>query len=179
LPSPSPSRNKSYELEVRDLSYKIVKLEGTPKGMLESVKAEIAQYRSKATHYVLKNVTCTARPGEILAVAGPSGAGKSTLLEVLAGRIQPSSPSSSILVNGLPMDMQRFRRISGYVMQDDALFPMLTVRETLLYSARLRLPSSVPTKEKILRVEALMTELGLSHVANTRIGNESVRGVSG
>ncbi len=178
-PSPSPSRNKSYELEVRDLSYKIVKLEGTPKGMLESVKAEIAQYRSKPTHYVLKHVTCTARPGEILAIAGPSGAGKSTLLEVLAGRIQPSSPSSSILVNGLPMDMQRFRRISGYVMQDDALFPMLTVRETLLYSARLRLPSSVPTKEKILRVEALMTELGLSHVANTRIGNESVRGVSG
>ncbi len=180
LASPLPSRNKSYEIEVRDLSYKIVKLEGTPKGMLESWKAEIAQYRSKATHlYVLKHVTCTARAGEILAVAGPSGAGKSTLLEVLAGRIQPSSPSSSILVNGLPMDMQRFRRISGYVMQDDALFPMLTVRETLLYSARLRLPSSVPTKEKIFRVEALMSELGLSHVANTRIGNESVRGVSG
>ncbi len=180
LASPLPSRNKSYEIEVRDLSYKIVKLEGTPKGMLESWKAEIPQDRSKATHlYVLKHVTCTARAGEILAIAGPSGAGKSTLLEVLAGRIQPSSPSSSILVNGLPMDMQRFRRISGYVMQDDALFPMLTVRETLLYSARLRLPSSVPTKEKKIRVEALMSELGLSHVADTRIGNESVRGVSG
>ncbi|CAM6049995.1 unnamed protein product [Sphagnum compactum] len=135
--------------------------------------------RSKPSHYVLKHVTCTARPGEVLAVAGPSGAGKSTLLEVLAGRIQPSSPSSSILVNGLPMDMQKFRRISGYVMQDDALFPVLTVRETLLYSARLRLPSSVPMKEKVIRVKALMNELGLSHVANTRIGNETIRGVSG
>ncbi len=179
-PSPSPSRSTSYEIEVRNLSYKIVKIEGTPKkGMLQSVKAEVARYRSKPSHYVLKHVTCTARPGEVLAVAGPSGAGKSTLLEVLAGRIQPSSPSSSILVNGLPMDMQKFRRISGYVMQDDALFPVLTVRETLLYSARLRLPSSVPMKEKEIRVKALMNELGLSHVANTRIGNETIRGVSG
>ncbi|CAM6056081.1 unnamed protein product [Sphagnum tenellum] len=179
-PSPSPSRSTSYEIEVRNLSYKIVKIEGTSKkGMLQSVRAEAARYRSKPSHYLLKHVTCTARPGEILAVAGQSGAGKSTLLEVLAGRIQPSSPSSSILVNGLPMDMQKFRRISGYVMQDDALFPVLTVRETLLYSARLRLPSSVPMKEKVIRVKALMNELGLSHVANTRIGNETIRGVSG
>lgn len=114
-----------------------------------------------------------------MAVAGPSGAGKSTLLEVLAGKIRPSSPSTSILVNGHPMDRQHFRRISGYVMQDDALFPMLTVRETLIYSARLRLPSVVPMTEKAARVEALMAELGLSHVAGSRIGNESIRGVSG
>ncbi|CAM6066989.1 unnamed protein product [Sphagnum tenellum] len=147
--------------------------------MMPIKAAEVAAAGHHHHHYVLKRITCQARAGEILAVAGPSGAGKSTLLEVLAGRIQPSSPASSILVNGSPMDMQRFRRISGYVMQDDALFPMLTVEETLLYSARLRLRSTVPLVEKRARVEALMTELGLTHVAKTRIGNESVRGVSG
>lgn len=185
-PSPSPSRSKSYLLELRDLSYKIVNKKmdkaQAPRGalgLLRGDSAALSPFNAKPSQYILKHISCEARPGELLAVAGPSGAGKSTLLEVLAGRIRPSSPSSSILVNGQPMDRQHFRRISGYVMQDDALFPMLTVRETLLYSARLRLPSAVPMAEKISRVEALMAELGLSHVAGTRIGNESIRGVSG
>lgn len=178
-PSPSPSRSRTYLLELRDLSYKIVKNNKSPKGALGPLRGEIGTYRKKPSHYVLRHVSCEARPGELMAVAGPSGAGKSTLLEVLAGRIKPSSPSSSILVNGQPMVMRHFRRISGFVMQDDALFPMLTVKETLQYSARLRLPSKVPMAEKVARVEALMAELGLSHIASSRIGNESIRGVSG
>ncbi|CAK9207599.1 unnamed protein product [Sphagnum troendelagicum] len=193
LASPSPWQTKTYEIELRELCYKIAVKKKKKRnaagasssssslkaGMMPIKAAEVAAAGHHHHHYVLKRITCQARAGEILAVAGPSGAGKSTLLEVLAGRIQPSSPASSILVNGSPMDMQRFRRISGYVMQDDALFPMLTVEETLLYSARLRLRSTVPLVEKRARVEALMTELGLTHVAKTRIGNESVRGVSG
>jgi ABC-type multidrug transport system ATPase subunit len=175
-PSPSPSRNKSYTLELNDLAYKIVDKSG---GVAEGESASAPFNAKSSQQYILKHITFDARPGEVTAVAGPSGAGKSTLLEVLAGKIRPSSPSGSILVNGQPMDRQQFRRISGYVMQDDALFPMLTVRETLLYSARLRLPSAVPVAEKRARVEALMAELGLGHVAASRIGNERVRGVSG
>lgn len=178
-PSDTPSRSKTYYLELKDLSYKIIKKPKNPKGTWETIKAEMATLRAKPSHYVLKHICCVAKPGEVMAVAGPSGAGKSTLLEVLAGRIKPGSGSGSILVNGQPMDMQHFRRISGYVMQDDALFPMLTVRETLMFSARLRLPSVVPMSEKIARVEVLMRELGLSHVASTRVGNEHVHGLSG
>lgn len=179
-PSDTPTRAKhTYYLELKDLSYKIIKRPKDPDGAWETVKAELATLNAKPSHYVLKHVCCEAKPGEVMAVAGPSGAGKSTLLEMLAGRIKPGSGSGSILVNGRPMDMQHFRRISGYVMQDDALFPMLTVRETLMYSARLRLPSAVPMKEKVARVEALMAELGLGHVASTRVGNEQVHGLSG
>ncbi|KAG0591682.1 hypothetical protein KC19_1G192600 [Ceratodon purpureus] len=176
-PSPSPSRNKTYTLELNDLAYKIVNKKKV--GTSNKADSISAPFNAKPSQYILKHITFDARPGEVMAVAGPSGAGKSTLLEVLAGKIRPSSPSTSILVNGQPMDRQHFRRISGYVMQDDALFPMLTVRETLLYSARLRLPSVVPMAEKMARVEALMAELGLTHVAGSRIGNESIRGVSG
>lgn len=177
-PSPSPLLSKTYTIELHDLSYKIVRTKKLDdKRHHDAVNAPFTS--GKQSQYILKHITCDARPGEVLAVAGPSGAGKSTLLEVLAGKIRPSSPSASILVNGQPMDRQHFRRISGYVMQDDALFPMLTVRETLLYSARLRLPSVVPMSEKLARVEALMAELGLTHVAASRIGNESIRGVSG
>jgi ABC-type multidrug transport system ATPase subunit len=179
-PSDTPSRAKhTYYLELKDLSYKIIRKPKNPKGTWETIKAELATLNAKPSHYVLKHVCCEAKPGEVMAVAGPSGAGKSTLLEVLAGRIKPGSGSGSILVNGQPMDMQHFRRISGYVMQDDALFPMLTVKETLMYSARLRLPRVVPMKEKAARVDALMAELGLGHVAATRVGNEQGHGLSG
>eukprot|EP00850_Spirogloea_muscicola_P012935 SM000085S23285 [mRNA] locus=s85:456020:458587:+ [translate_table: standard] len=64
-------------------------------------------------------------------------------------------------------------------MQDDALFPMLSVRETLLFSARLRLPASMTAAEKRERVDMLVDELGLRGCADTKIGNEEVRGVSG
>lgn len=60
-------------------------------------------------------------------------------------------------------------------MQDDALFPMLSVRETLMFSARLRLPGSMGMVEKRARVEELIMALGLSACADTKIGNEEVR----
>lgn len=85
---------------------------------------------------ILKNVNCEARPGEILAIAGPSGAGKTTLLEILAGMVPMSSVSGHVLVNEQPMNVRQFRRVSGYVTQEESLFPHLTVEETLMYSAR-------------------------------------------
>ncbi|EFJ20457.1 hypothetical protein SELMODRAFT_109153 [Selaginella moellendorffii] len=186
-PYKSP-RLRTYEIEVRNLYYKIIKRtdrSGCFPGARFFQRHHHHHHHHRRHHhhqarYILRNVSCVARPGEILAVAGPSGAGKSTLLEVLAGRIHPShGPSSSILVNNQPIDFEHFRRVSGYVMQHDALFPLLTVHETLLFSAQLRLPSSLPKAEKAARVEALMGELGLLHVAGSRIGSENVRGVSG
>ena len=71
-----------------------------------------------------------------------------------------------------------FQRVIGYVMQSDALFPMLTVKETLLFSARLRLPQEMGYTEKRKRVDMLIEELGLQSCADTVIGNEEVSGLS-
>ncbi|XP_043721818.1 ABC transporter G family member 5-like [Telopea speciosissima] len=125
--------------------------------------------------HVLKNVTCRAKPWEILAIVGPSGAGKSTLLEVLAGRLTPQT--GSFLVNQIPIDKTHFKKISGYVTQRDTLFPLLTVEETLTFSAKLRL--KLEQADLHSRVKSLMDELGLTHVASTRIGDDLVRGISG
>lgn len=128
--------------------------------------------------YILRNVSCEARPGEIMAIAGPSGAGKTTLLETLAGIITPGRVSGQVLVNEQPMNARCFRRLSGYVTQEEVLFPLLTVEETLMYSARLRLRGEFQASAA-LRVQALLKELGLENVANVRIGSESNRGISG
>ncbi|KAL8473543.1 hypothetical protein ACS0TY_030392 [Phlomoides rotata] len=130
--------------------------------------------RTQARH-VLKDVSLTAKPWEILAIVGPSGAGKSSLLEILAGKLTPQS--ASIYVNQKPLDKARLKKLSGYVTQKDTLFPLLTVEETLMYSAKLRL--KLPEAELSVRVKSLMQELGLSHVAGGRVGDDRVRGISG
>ncbi|XP_077249573.1 ABC-2 type transporter family protein [Tasmannia lanceolata] len=128
---------------------------------------------------VLKNITSEAEPGEILAIAGPSGAGKTTLLEILAGMVPPTRISGTISVNDQPMNIKHFRRVSGYVTQEDTLFPLLTVEETLMYSARFRLCGG--PYEASVRVRELLKELGLEQVAGSRIGGDdnACRGISG
>lgn len=126
---------------------------------------------------VLKDVNCRAKPWEILAIVGPSGAGKSSLLEILSGKVAPQS--GCIFINEKPIHHRaELNRISGYVTQKDILFPLLTVEETLMFSAKLRL--KLPQIQLKSRVKSLIQELGLDHVATTRIGDDDgVRGISG
>ncbi|KAK3141036.1 hypothetical protein QOZ80_4BG0328760 [Eleusine coracana subsp. coracana] len=113
--------------------------------------------------HVLRDVSCRARPGEVLAIVGPSGAGKSTLLEILAGRLAPAAAEGEELrLDGAVASSAELRRVCGYVTQRDVLYPLLTVRETLHFSARLRF------KEEHV-VEAVVEELSLGRVASTRI----------
>lgn len=140
-----------YRLVAKNLSYKLCQKE--------------------SSKFILKDVNCEAKPGEITAIAGPSGAGKTTLLEILAGQITPSRFSGQVLINGHSMNTKHFRRISGFVTQDDALFPLLTVEETLMYSALLRLKNG--QEEAKNRVRELIIELGLSRVSGSRINNIS------
>lgn len=98
----------------------------------------------------------------------------STKTLLLRCRINPQSLEGQILANHKPLGSD-FKRISGYVMQDDQLFPRLTVRETLMFSARLRLPGTMSQKEKQDRVEEMIQVLGLKSCAETRIGDDEVR----
>ncbi|KAL4311344.1 hypothetical protein GQ457_01G003970 [Hibiscus cannabinus] len=177
LPVNSPvsgGRKPPYRLETRNLS---CKLSNTFEDYFRWIVC-CGRNRVRPEKFILKGVDCEARPGEITAIAGPSGAGKTTLLEILAGKILPCEVSAGdVLVNGRPIDVKHFRRVSGYVTQDDALFPLLTVEETLMYSALLRLPGG--KKEAGCRVKGLLKELGLEHVADSRIGEGSNNGISG
>ncbi|KAF8404227.1 hypothetical protein HHK36_009109 [Tetracentron sinense] len=127
---------------------------------------------------ILNGVTGMVSPGEILAILGPSGSGKSTLLNALAGRFQGNSFTGSVLANGRKLSKTVLKR-TGFVTQDDVLYPHLTVRETLIFCSLLRLPNTLSKKEKIQVAESVISELGLGKCENTIIGNSFIRGVSG
>ncbi|NWQ94039.1 ABCG2 protein, partial [Burhinus bistriatus] len=126
---------------------------------------------------VLRNVNGIMRPG-LNAILGPTGSGKSSLLDILAARKDPHGLSGDILINGAPQPAN-FKCTSGYVVQDDVVMGTLTVRENLKFSAALRLPKSVKEQEKNERVNQIINELGLSKVADSKVGTQFTRGVSG
>lgn len=119
--------------------------------------------------------------GKFLAIMGGSGSGKTTLLNFLAMRLHPQTnlDEGDATINGGLYNRSVLKRVAGYVVQDDLLFPSLTVHETLLYAARLRLPAAFTDAERAERVEETIHRLGLGHCRETIIGDELRRGVSG
>ncbi|KAJ1964836.1 hypothetical protein GGI12_001172 [Dipsacomyces acuminosporus] len=120
----------------------------------------------KGVRRILHDISGEIYPGELVAIMGSSGAG---------GRLY-----GDIKFNGAPRDPSTFKRMLAYVEQDDLMFASLTVEETLLASARLRLSNEKYTDEdKKERVSSVLRQLRLSHVKDTKIGGYGVRGVSG
>lgn len=126
---------------------------------------------------ILKGITGMVCPGELLAMLGPSGSGKTTLLSALGGRLH-GKLTGKITYNDQPFSGSVKRR-TGFVAQNDILYPHLTVTETLLFTALLRLPNSLTYTEKYQHVEQVIAELGLTRCRNSMIGGPLVRGISG
>lgn len=123
---------------------------------------------------VLSGVSGTVKSGQIMAIMGPSGAGKSTLLDILARRQKRGIVEGVTLVNGRPVPSTEFKRVVGFVDQEDMLMPTLTVYETVLYSALLRLPREMSFEAKKFRTLETMHELGILGIKNSRIGDSGM-----
>ncbi|KJE94122.1 ABC transporter [Capsaspora owczarzaki ATCC 30864] len=132
--------------------------------------------KSGTTKRILHNVYGMVKPGETLAIMGPSGSGKTTLLDILADR--KAKVHGNILLNGAPRN-RIFKRLSGYVLQQDILIGHLTVREVLTFAAELRLDSYMLKSDRARRVQEVIDELKLTKVADSYIGTASHRGLSG
>jgi len=131
----------------------------------------------KIRNQILFDVSITCRPGSLIALMGPSGSGKTTLLYILSRRVKRNL-SGKLLYNGVRPEKGLKRKI-GYVLQHDMLIPNLTVRETLTFTALLRLPNTLTYDQKLERVEEVIDHLHLKKCANSMLGDDFNRGVSG
>ncbi|XP_010031724.2 ABC transporter G family member 23 [Eucalyptus grandis] len=173
-PPRSPSEPARHDVTVKDLSYRV-----QPQGSL-AAPWSFGLLRNPKPVSILNSVSFAARSGEILAVVGPSGTGKSTLIRVLAGRVkdQQFDPKCISINHDQVTSPAQLRGTCGFVAQEDNLIPLLTVKETLMYSAKFRL-RGMSQKKREERVEGLVQELGLTHAADTFVGDEENRGISG
>ncbi|XP_022732621.1 ABC transporter G family member 32 [Durio zibethinus] len=127
---------------------------------------------------LLVNVTGAFRPGVLTALVGVSGAGKTTLMDVLAGRKTGGVIEGTIHISGYQKRQETFARISGYCEQNDIHSPCLTVLESLIFSAWLRLPSDVDLETQRAFVEEVMELVELTPLSGALVGLPGVDGLS-
>ena len=106
-----------------------------------------------------------------MAIMGASGAGKSTFLDILARKQKKGRVAGKTLVNGREVGDRDFKKVVGFVDQEDTLMSTLTVYETILYSALLRLPREMSLEAKKFRTLETMKELGILSIKDSRIGS--------
>ncbi|KAK5061212.1 hypothetical protein LTR84_007754 [Exophiala bonariae] len=142
-------------------------------------------FNPKVTKCIFEDINTTFEPGVLNVIMGPSGSGKSSCLNAMARRLYDSSLvrysiSGRMLLNGSTATNEVVTSICSYVPQDDGgLLSSLTVRETLHFAAGLRLPPFLSHKQKIERAESVLLKLGLKDCADTLIGSDLVKGISG
>ncbi len=134
----------------------------------------------KFTKTIIDKVTGYANSHELTAIMGPSGSGKTSLLNFLTNRINFTSNckhDGRLFINSKEKPFSYMEDVSSYVMQDDMLFHILTVKETFLFVSRLRRKATAAEHET--EINKLIDELKLKNCENTRIGNETIKGISG
>lgn len=136
-------------------------------------------YTVNTNQTVLRGASGIVKPGECLAIMGGSGAGKTTLLDILAGKNKSGHIGGEIIVNGQRLLEKQYKKIVGFVDQEDHLIPTLTVYETVLNSALLRLPRTMSLRAKVTRVIEVLSELRILGIKDRVIGSDFKRGISG
>ncbi|KAL5164606.1 ABC transporter G family member 26 [Glycine soja] len=181
-------------LKFENVEYKVRNRKAGSSNLVKTMVSKVStQLTVEEDRYkkILKGITGSIGPGEILALMGPSGSGKTTLLRVIGGRIV-DNVKGKVTYNDVRFTPAVKRRSSltvgnlnpcyfkiGFVTQEDVLYPQLTVEETLVFSALLRLPTNMSKQQKYAKVNTTIKELGLERCRHTKIVGGYLKGISG
>ncbi|XP_061986018.1 pleiotropic drug resistance protein 3-like [Populus nigra] len=127
---------------------------------------------------LLSDITGAFRPGILTALMGVSGAGKTTLMDVLSGRKTGGTTEGEIRIGGYPKVQDTFARISGYCEQADIHSPQITIEESVVFSAWLRLPSVIDPKTKFDFVNEVLETIELDGIKDSLVGIPGISGLS-
>ncbi|EGC39273.1 hypothetical protein DICPUDRAFT_27204 [Dictyostelium purpureum] len=154
--------NRKYKKQLKEQKEKI----NSNGGAIDLESDGIKKIEKEKT--ILNNVSGVVEKGEMVALMGQSGSGKSTLLDILAKRKSTGKITGKILVNGKEIG-DAYKKYCSYVTQEDTLLETSTVEETLKFYADLKLPD-LNEDEKMKRVYQVLSDVGLSERANSKIG---------
>ena len=166
--------NESVYILVTNYPEKKISISLTWKDLTYTVQQD------KQSIQILKGVSGFANPGEMLAIMGSSGSGKTILLSMLSNQLIPQhnvKVSGSVEINNINIKSLDYSSFTKYALQQDILFPTLTAREALYFSARLKVPGSNEFLTE--KIKQLLDDLSLTNVADNFIGNEYIKGLSG
>ncbi|WOL10237.1 pleiotropic drug resistance protein 3-like isoform X1 [Canna indica] len=127
---------------------------------------------------LLCDMTGVFRPGILTALMGVSGAGKTTFMDVLSGRKTAGYIEGDIRIAGYPKVQQTFARVSGYCEQSDIHSPNITVRESIIFSAWLRLPPEISSSTKSKFVNEVLQIIELDNIKDNLVGIPGISGLS-
>eukprot|EP01132_Coremiostelium_polycephalum_P011815 gene11815-14452_t len=164
----APSNKTGMFLSAKNLSYYVRKTK-VPKEAPESEKRT----------YLIKDFNFSIKPGKMILLMGSPGSGKSVLLKILANRLGVGELEGTLLFNNRQVDPSTHQKDTIYVPQEDKHLALLTVKETMEFSARCNMGDKVDDAVQKERVNLILEQIGLSHTVNTIVGNEFFRGISG
>ncbi|KAB8226363.1 hypothetical protein BDV33DRAFT_186478 [Aspergillus novoparasiticus] len=106
--------------------------------------------------------------------------GKTTLLHAITARFPKRyRRRGQVLYNSHRLPPSTIRAMCPYLSQSDYLQPFLAVRETLLFAAGLRLPRWITKEQRYSKVDSIIRTMGLTSCAETIVGDEKQKGISG
>ncbi|BFI27868.1 ATP-binding cassette, subfamily G (WHITE), member 2, PDR [Marchantia polymorpha subsp. ruderalis] len=155
-----------YSMSFKDLNYFV----DMPPAMRSETSGDKLQ--------LLHNITGAFRPGVLTALVGVTGAGKTTLMDVLAGRKTGGYIEGDLRISGFPKNQESFARIAGYCEQTDIHSSQVTVEESLIYSAWLRLPDEVTNEQRTAFVDEVMQLVELTELKGALVGIPGQSGLS-
>ncbi|KAI5919668.1 hypothetical protein F4810DRAFT_478443 [Camillea tinctor] len=178
-PSTAPHDNLDSELspQLRAFIDSMRKATDASHFGLSFAYSDLSFHPKGATRPILQNVTGSIERGSLTAVMGGSGAGKSTFVNVLMGKT--TNTGGAVMVNNVPGKVKQYKKLIGYVPQDDIVLPELTVYENILHSARIRLPRTWADIDIQSHVNSVIDCLELSHVRDSLVGSVGKPVISG
>ncbi len=121
-------------------------------------------------NYAVKNLSFKMHKGEILGFLGPNGAGKSTTMKMITGFLKPTEGEILFKEKPITLNPLQVKKQIGYLPEQNPLYYDMYVREFLIFIGKLY---EIPTKELKIRVEEIITEVGLTPEAHKKIGQLS------